>query len=125
MRGYLRTWERRSSAANRGESTFLRVKNPVVHSRSRLTVHGPATGVCMRGIVGGGTWSLKRPRQKCKQKSPGLIERKLGVVREDARGQRLAASGDPSFRSVQSRRTIWQTLSPPGIFHASQFFLAS
>src|SRR5689334_18692232 len=54
MRGYFRTWERSNSAARRGESTCFRVKNALVHSSSRLTVHGPATGVCMRWIVGGG-----------------------------------------------------------------------
>src|SRR5437868_648713 len=39
MRGALRMWASRSSAERRGESTDLRVKKPVVHSRSRRIVH--------------------------------------------------------------------------------------
>src|SRR5439155_18150059 len=42
MRGHLRTCPSSSSADSRGASTFLRVKNPVVHSKMRWTVHGPS-----------------------------------------------------------------------------------
>src|SRR3954463_4048858 len=47
MRGYRNTWARSCSAESRGECTSLRVKNPLVHSSSRRTVHG-ATSVIWR-----------------------------------------------------------------------------
>src|SRR5918993_2570690 len=66
MRGTFRTWASSSSAERRGASTFLRVKNPLVHSRIRRTVHAPPVSL-MRAIVGrghrpctGGTASVTR-----------------------------------------------------------------
>src|SRR3954469_23976861 len=50
MRGSERMWDRSSSAERRGESTALRVKNAVVHSRIRRTVHR-STVRCMMDEV--------------------------------------------------------------------------
>src|SRR5215813_9904131 len=91
MRGILRTCDNSSSAARRGESTLFRVKKLLVHSSSRLTVHGPATELCMRRIVGE-VLETKNRRDK-PSGSLGWCERLQGVSASQPRG--IPASARP------------------------------
>src|SRR5689334_22667453 len=117
MRGHSRTCARTSSALRRAGSTFFRLKNPLVHSRIRRTVHVPPSDMgAILGRAGVGDNHAARLRRSASHRK--VFPDSSTLARNSAHPPRFETSASSESADLMTPAAGWLTLTYPIPFGA-------